>query len=127
VSREQFEKDKHVDHKTIAPVQGNILAMPFGDGVFDLVLTCGVLEYVPLKDGLAEMARVMKPGAKLVMIPVKPSLVGSVLEILYKFKTHPIDEVRRVSAEYFDIVGTHNFPITEPIGWSKSVYLLQKR
>ena len=127
ISREQFEKDEKTDEKNISAVQGNVLQIPFADETFDLVLTCGVLEYVPLDEGLKEMARVLKSGAKLVLIPVKPSLVGSVLEILYKFKTHSIEDVRNLSQKYFKIVGDSQFPITEPIGWSKMVFLLEKK
>lgn len=127
ISGEQFEKEGNIDAETVAAVQGDVLKMPFADESFDLVLTCGVLEYVPLEDGLREMARVLKTGARLVLIPVKPSLVGSVLEILYKFKTHPVEDVRRVSAEYFNILDDYEFPITEPIGWSKMIFLLEKK
>jgi len=127
VSREQFEKDKKTDDKRIAAVQGNVLHLPFADETFDLVLSCGVLEYVPLDEGLREMSRVLKTGARLVFIPVKPSFVGSVLELLYKFKTHPIKNVRKISQQYFNIVGRHKFPITEPISWSKTIFLLEKK
>ncbi len=127
VARDEFEKDKQTDAENIAPVQGNILSLPFADETFDLVLSCGVLEYVPLDDGLREMARVLKPRARLVFIPVKPSLVGSVLEFLYKFKAHPLKNVRKISQQYFNIVGRHKFPITEPIGWSKTIFLLEKK
>src|SRR5215204_5215652 len=127
VARDEFEKDKQTDAENIAPVQGNILSLPFADETFDLVLSCGVLEYVPLDEGLREMARVLKTGAKLVFIPVKPSFVGAVLEILYKFKIHPIKNVRKISKQYFNIVGRHKFPITEPIGWSKMIFLLEKK
>ena len=127
VSREQFERDENADAENISLVQGNVLEMPFADKTFDLILTCGVLEYVSLEDGLKEFARVLKIGAKLVLIPVKPSFVGSVLEILYKFKTHSIEETEEISGRYFDIVGEHEFPITEPIGWSKMIFLLEKK
>ncbi len=127
VSREEFAKDSETDETNIAPVQGNVLAMPFADETFDLVLTCGVLEYVSIDEGLREMARVLKTGAKLVLIPVKPSIVGSVLEILYKFKTHPVEDVRRISQQYFNVIGDYQFPITEPIGWSKMIFLLEKK
>jgi ubiquinone/menaquinone biosynthesis C-methylase UbiE len=126
IARDEFRREKKVDHTTIDSVQGNVLNLPFADNTFDLVLSCGVLEYVPLEDGLAELARVMKPGAKLVFIPVKPSLVGSVLEFLYKFKLHPLEDVRKISQKYFHIVGNHEFPTTEPIGWSKTIFLLEK-
>jgi ubiquinone/menaquinone biosynthesis C-methylase UbiE len=127
IAREQFKNDKKIDAQKIDAVQGNILKLPFADRAFDLVLTCGVLEYVPLDDGLREMARVMKTGAKLVLIPVKPSIVGSVLEILYKFKTHPTESVKRTAQRYFNIVDDYEFPITEPIGWSKMIFLLEKK
>ena len=126
VSREQFEKDKKTDDKNIAAVQGNILELPFPDETFDLILTCGVLEYVSLDEGLEELARVMKKGKRLVMIPVKPSIMGSVLEILYNFKTHPLEDVREISQKYFKIVGDYEFPFHEPIGWSKKIFLLEK-
>ena len=127
IAREQFEKERSVDSDNIDPVQGNLLHLPFADNTFDLVVTCGVLEYVSLDAGLAEMARVMKTGAKLVLIPVKPSLVGSMLEFLYKFKIHPIDDVKTTAKQYFNIVGNHKFPIAEPIAWSKTIFLLEKK
>ena len=67
VSREQFEKDKQTDPNNICAVQGNVLELPFADETFDLIITCGVLEYVPLDAGLGEFARVLKSGAKLVL------------------------------------------------------------
>jgi ubiquinone/menaquinone biosynthesis C-methylase UbiE len=127
VAREEFEKDGQTDERNIETVQGNVLSLPFADETFDLVLSCGVLEYVPLDDGLREMARVLKRGAALVFIPVKPSLVGSVLEFLYKFKAHPLKNVRKISQKYFKIIGNHEFPVTEPIGWSKTIFLLEKK
>lgn len=127
ISAEQFQKEKEIDAANISPLQGNVLQLPFAEETFELILTCGVLEYVPLDDGLQEMARVLKTGGKLVFIPVKPSLVGSVLELLYKFKIHPVEDVRRISHRYFNIVGNHEFPITEPIGWSKTIFLLEKK
>ena len=126
IAREQFEKDEETDAENICPVQGNILQLPFADETFDLVLTCGVLEYVSLEEGLYEFARVLKTSAKLVLIPVKPSIVGSVLEILYNFKTHSIEETEEIAGRWFEIVGNHEFPITEPIGWSKMIFLLEK-
>jgi ubiquinone/menaquinone biosynthesis C-methylase UbiE len=126
IAREQFKKDRNADAENICPVQGNVLKLPFADETFDLILTCGVLEYVSLEEGLEEFARVLKTGAKLILIPVKPSFVGAVLEILYNFKIHSIEETREIAARYFKIVGDYDFPITEPIGWSKMIFLLEK-
>ena len=127
IAREQFEKDEKTDAENICAVQGNVLQLPFADETFDLVLTCGVLEYVSLEEGLQEFARILKTGAKLILIPVKPSFVGSVLEILYNFKIHSIEETKEIARRYFEIVGDYNFSITEPIGWSKMIFLLEKK
>ncbi|MEZ5343926.1 MAG: class I SAM-dependent methyltransferase [Pyrinomonadaceae bacterium] len=127
VSRDQFRKDKFVDAENVHTVQGNVLSLPFTDNSFDLVLTCGVLEYVPLNDGIKELARVLKPGGKLVLIPIKPNFVGKVLKILYKFKIHSLDNVKNVAKAYFNIVGDYEFPPTEPMSWSKVVVLLEKK
>jgi ubiquinone/menaquinone biosynthesis C-methylase UbiE len=125
VAREEISK-KRSHKKRTDFAQADVLKMPFADETFDLVLTCGVLEYTPLDAGLRETARVLKKGAPLVFVPVKPSIVGTVLELLYNFKIHPIDKVRSAAEEYFTILGNHEFPITEPIGWSKTVFLLEK-
>lgn len=126
VARDEFRQKRRYAKRT-GPVQANVLRMPFGDSTFDLVLTCGVLEYVPLDAGLAEIARVLKPGAKLVFLPVKPSIVGSVLELLYNFKMHPLDTVRAAAAKDYRIIGNYEFPVTEPIGWSKTIFLLERK
>jgi|ERR1043166_5463341 ubiquinone/menaquinone biosynthesis C-methylase UbiE len=126
ISREEFGKHPKLTD-TVDAVQGNILKLPFADDAFDLLLMCGVLEYTPLDDGLREAARVLKTGARLVLLPVKPSVVGSVLELLYNFKTHKQSEVRIAASKYFNIVGNYEFPITEPISWSKTIFLLEKK
>lgn len=125
IAEEQFEKNEKTS-ESVRLVQGNVLQLPFADETFDLILTCGVLEYVSLDAGLKEFARVLKKGAKLVLIPVRPSFVGSVLEIFYNFKTHPVEKVRKISQRYFDVIGDYKFPLNEPIGWSKMIFLLQK-
>jgi demethylmenaquinone methyltransferase/2-methoxy-6-polyprenyl-1,4-benzoquinol methylase len=127
IAREQFEKDKNVVSEHVEEVQGNLLALPFADESYDAILTCGALEYVPLEDGLKEMARVLKPGGKLILIPIRPSIIGTFLEFLYSFKTVPVEKITESSQEHFEIIGNYKFPITEPIGWSKNIFLLQKK
>ncbi len=126
VARDEFRKSRKRGKK-VDPVQGNVLELPFPDEAFDLVLMCGVLEYTPLDDGLRETARVLKKGSPLVLLPVKTSFVGSVLEILYDFKIHPLEEVREAAAKYFNVVVNDEFPATEPISWSKTIFLLEKK
>ena len=127
ISREQFEENKETGENSVCVVQGNILNLPFADETFDLILSCGVLEYVSLSEGLKEFARVLKSGANLVLIPVRPSIAGSILERLYNFKTHSIEETKKIASQYFEVSGVHKFSFFEPIGWSKMIFLLQKK
>ncbi len=126
VARDEFSEVRRLTNRTDA-VQSNILEMPYADETFDVAMICGVLEYTPLDEGLRETARVLKKGAPLVLLPVKPSVVGTVLELLYNFKIHPLASVRESAAKYFKIVSNHDFPVTQPIGWSKTVFLLEKK
>ncbi|MBK9215189.1 MAG: class I SAM-dependent methyltransferase [Chloracidobacterium sp.] len=126
VARQEFRARRRLANRSDA-IQSNVLNLPFADNTFDLLLMCGVLEYTPLDAGLGEAARVLKHGAPLVFLPVKPSIVGSVLELLYNFRIHPLADVREAAARYFNIVGNFQFPISEPIAWSKTIFLLEKR
>jgi hypothetical protein len=90
------------------------------------VVTSGALEYVPLADGLSELARVIAPGGHLLHLPVHPGLAGVVLEILFRFKSHPPKEVIARTEEHFRIVHQYRFPRREAIGWSKTAILAQK-
>ena len=126
VARDEFHDRRRLARRADV-VQGNVLSMPFADETFDLLLMCGVLEYVSVDDGLGEAARVLKKGSPLVFIPVKPSIVGSVLELLYNFRIHPLQKVRDAAGRYFRILGNHEFPVTEPISWSKTIFLLEKK
>jgi len=106
--------------------QGNLLSLPFSDGSFDLVVTSGALEYVPLSDGLTELARVIAPGGHLLHLPIHPSVAGRLLEILFRFKSHPPREVKRNTEEHFRIVHHYRFPAPQAIGWSKTAILAQR-
>ncbi len=126
IARKEFIDDKKVVHNSVRYVQGNILSLPFEDNSFDLILTCGVLEYVPLDAGFTEIQRVLKPAGYVVFVPIRPSLMGKVLERMYSFKTPKTKQVLRTVHSHFNVVEHHTFPIVEPISWSKSLFLLQK-
>jgi SAM-dependent methyltransferase len=51
---------------TARVVRGDLLALPFPDGVFDKVIAAEVLEHIP-DDGaaMAEIARVVRPGGRI--------------------------------------------------------------
>ena len=118
--------DKKQSDQPVRFAQGNVLALPFADDAFDLVLTSGVLEYVPLDEGLSELARVIAPGGHLLHLPMRPAPVTTFLEILFRFKTHPPHEVAETTDRYFQVVSHYRFPRFQAISWTKSAVLAQK-
>ena len=52
-------------------VQGNALDLPFGDGEFDAATVgFGARNVVDLEGGIAEMARVVRPGGRVVVLEI---------------------------------------------------------
>ena len=106
--------------------QGNLLCLPFADESLDVVVTAGALEYVPLADGLSELARVIAPGGYLLHLPIHPGIAGVFLEVLFRFKSHPPKDVINLTERHFRIVHRYRFKPQEAIGWSKTAILAQK-
>jgi ubiquinone/menaquinone biosynthesis C-methylase UbiE len=106
--------------------QGNVVSLPFADATFDLVVTSGALEYVPLEEGINELARVISPGGYLLHLPCRPSLASTVLEILFRFKSHSPRAVQQNTERHFRVSHHYRFRPAEIIGWSKSAILAQK-
>src|SRR5215471_2755231 len=100
--------------------QGNVLALPFANDAFDLVVTSGVLEYVPLDEGFTEMARIIAPGGYFVHLPMRPTMVTTLLELLFRFKAHPPENVAETTDRHFQVVSHYRFPPFQIIGWSKT-------
>ena len=74
-------------------VQGNALALPFANGVFDRVIASEVLEHIP-DDGaaMAELARVLRPG-------------GTMAVTVPRFGPEAVNWA--LSNEYHDVPGGH--------------------
>lgn len=106
--------------------QANVLTLPFADESFDLLVTSGALEYVSLDAGMSELARVLRPGGYLIYLPVRPSLASTMLEWMFRFKTHPPHEVAETTTRYFQIISHYRFPPLDPIGWTKTAVLAQR-
>src|SRR6267378_5384456 len=113
--------------RDVSYMQGNVLSLPFADDSFDFVLTSGALEYMPLEDGLNELARVIGPSGHLLHLPVRPSLTSTFLEICFRFKHHPPKDVLQKTKRHFRVVDHYRFPSLQAIGWTKTALLAQKR
>lgn len=110
----------------VAFTQANVLALPFANESFDFVVTSGVLEYVPLRDGFNELARVLVSGGFMLHLPVKPSPASRFLELLFRFKAHTPREVAENTERHFRVVNHYKFPPQHVIGWTKTIMLAQK-
>lgn len=107
--------------------EGNLLSLPFADNSLDLVVTSGALEYVPLDEGMSELARVIVPGGHLLHIPCRRSSPATtLLEVLFRFKSHPRTEIMSQTTRHFRLVHEYRFPPMQIIGWSKTAMLAQK-
>ena len=126
-ARRAAQKLRPAARHTVSFAQSNALALPFADETFDLVMTSGVLEYLPLREGLRELARVLAPGGHLFFVPVRPSPMTRLLEVMFRFKAHPPREVDEHTRRFFRVIEHHRFPPYEPIGWTKSLVVAQKQ
>jgi len=78
-------------------VTADLTRLPFADGSFDCV-TCGyVLEHLADPEpGLAEMARVLEPGGRLLLLATEDSFSGAWTSRLWLCRTYNRQELLRV-------------------------------
>jgi len=81
-------------------VVSDITRLPFPDATFDCV-TCGyVLEHIPdPRMGLAELARVMSPGAKMLLLTTEDNFSGAWTSRLWCCRTYNRRELRQTCEE----------------------------
>lgn len=81
-------------------VTADIVHLPFEDNAFDGV-TCGyVLEHLAdPRPGLAELARVMKPGGRMLLLVTEDSVAGAWTSRLWCCRTHNRREIMQICQE----------------------------
>jgi len=81
-------------------VAADLARLPFADESFDCV-TCGyVLEHVPdARTGLAEMARVMVPGGRMLLLTTEDSFSGAFTSRMWCCQTYNRAELYRTCEE----------------------------
>jgi SAM-dependent methyltransferase len=98
-----------------AHISGDPVRLPFADGRFDMVLSCGVLEHVQQpEDSLRELHRVLRPGGRLLIykLPNRLSYLEKIARRagLYYHGAYPHDIVYdRRSA--IDLVSSRGFRV----------------
>lgn len=78
-------------------VTADLSALPFADDSFDGV-TCGyVLEHLPdPRDGLTELARVLKPGGRMLLLTTEDNFSGAWTSRLWRCRTYNRQELMRL-------------------------------
>ncbi len=107
---------------------GSVLEMPFGDDVFDFVISSEVIEHVPDPvKAIREMHRVLKPGGTLVLTTPNRLWYGA-LWIANAFRLRPYQglenwsgwfrmkrTLREIGFRDIEMVGIHLFPFVHPV------------
>jgi ubiquinone/menaquinone biosynthesis C-methylase UbiE len=81
-------------------VAADLAQLPFADGSFDVV-TCGyVLEHVPdPRQGLSEMARVLIPGGRMMLLATEDSFSGMFTSRIWACQTYNRQDLKRICSE----------------------------
>ncbi|MCG8584697.1 MAG: class I SAM-dependent methyltransferase, partial [Pirellulales bacterium] len=78
----------------------DVTKLPFADATFDCV-TCGyVLEHLPdARDGLSELARVMKPGGRMLLLTSEDNFGGAWTSRFWYCRTYNRDVLKKTCNE----------------------------
>jgi SAM-dependent methyltransferase len=81
----------------VTHVAADLTRLPYPDAFFDAVICGWVLEHLPDPiPGLRELARVLQPGGKLLLLVTEDTLTGSMCSRMWHCRTHNRNELRRL-------------------------------
>lgn len=84
----------------VTHVAADLTRLPYADAVFDAVVCGWVLEHLPdPRPGLRDLARVMKPGGKLLLLVTEDTLTGSMCSRMWHCRTHNRQRLRDICKE----------------------------
>jgi ubiquinone/menaquinone biosynthesis C-methylase UbiE len=76
------------------PAAADITRLPYRDECFDCVICGWVLEHLPdPRTGLREIARVLEPGGRLLILTTETTFFGAWVSRFYKCRTYGRDEL----------------------------------
>jgi ubiquinone/menaquinone biosynthesis C-methylase UbiE len=82
-------------------VSADLTRLPYPDAFFDAVVCGWVLEHLPdPRPGLAELARVLAPGGKLLLLVTEDTLIGSMCSRMWHCRTHNRAELQKLCLQY---------------------------
>jgi SAM-dependent methyltransferase len=84
----------------VSHVAADLTKIPFASGLFDAVVCGYVLEHLPdPRPGLSELARVLRPGGKLLLLVTEDTFTGSMCSRMWHCRTYNRRELERVCNE----------------------------
>jgi ubiquinone/menaquinone biosynthesis C-methylase UbiE len=84
----------------VGHVAADLTRLPYPDAFFDAIVCGWVLEHLPdPRPGLKELARVLQPGGKLLLLVTEDTLTGSMCSRMWHCRTHNRAELRRLCQE----------------------------
>jgi ubiquinone/menaquinone biosynthesis C-methylase UbiE len=84
----------------VRQASADLTHLPYADGFFDAVVCGWVLEHLPDPlPGLRELARVLQPGGKLLLMTTEDTLTGSMCSNLWHCRTYNRTELCRTCNE----------------------------
>jgi SAM-dependent methyltransferase len=91
---------RKVKSPRVTLASADLTRLPYPDAYFDAIVCGWVLEHLPdPRPGLFGLARVMRPGAKLLLLVTEDTLTGSMCSRMWHCRTHNRAELKRICHE----------------------------
>lgn len=91
---------KRLNAPRVTQVAADLTRLPYADQAFDAAVCGWVLEHLPdPRPGLRELARVLQPAGKLLLMVTEDTFNGAMCSRLWHCRTYNRGELRRVAAE----------------------------
>jgi SAM-dependent methyltransferase len=85
----------------VSHVSADLTRLPYPDAYFDAAVCGWVLEHLPDPGpGLSELARILKPGGKLLLLVTEDTLTGSMCSRMWHCRTHNRGELQQLCRQY---------------------------
>ena len=91
---------RRLKNERVRCVSADLTRLPYPDGFFDAVVCGWVLEHLPDPGpGLRELARVLQPGGKMLLMTTEDTFTGSMCSNLWHCRTYNRAELNRACQE----------------------------
>lgn len=84
----------------VSHVAADMTRLPYADGTFDAAVMGWALEHLPdARLGLREMARVLRPGGKFLLLVTEDTITGSMCSRMWHCRTYNRQELQQICHE----------------------------